>query len=166
MGACIGDLLSWSTSPTRDAALRGYIIKSRVKKADHILLAQPYHPQLFMQGALPGADLLLKALCGDLSYREVRQAWKDEESKRNEDTSETKEWYEKTMIPCRRCTDKNKGQEIRKFLSAFYGFLFSHKPADYWDKVVSQGADAHCLRCKHSLGWIVSNLQKSRNFIV
>eukprot|EP00973_Karenia_brevis_P073386 10194957-Karenia_brevis.AAC.1 len=111
------------------------MIKSRVKEADKILLAQPYHPQLFMQGALPGPDLLLKTLQGQLSYHEVRQAWKDCERKQHEESSEKKNWNERIMIPCRHCTDKNGGKEVRKPLSVFYSSLYCQKPQDYWDKV-------------------------------
>ena len=52
--AAIGDCLSWTAKPTRDGMLRAYIIKSRVKEAENMLIVQPYSPQLFRQGMLPG----------------------------------------------------------------------------------------------------------------
>ena len=39
LDACIGDLLEWWVKPQRDAAVRGYIIKSRVRQADTLLIA-------------------------------------------------------------------------------------------------------------------------------
>ena len=52
--ACVGDLLAWWQKPRRDEALRGYIIKSRVKESDALLLTQPNSPQHIRQGVLPG----------------------------------------------------------------------------------------------------------------
>ena len=50
LNACIGDLLPWSSKAQRDAALRAYIIKSRVKDCSRLLLPQPYSPQLTSTG--------------------------------------------------------------------------------------------------------------------
>ena len=54
MMTTLGGLLPWHKKPTLEDMLRAYIIKSRVKQADKIILAQPYSPQLFRQGLLPG----------------------------------------------------------------------------------------------------------------
>ena len=43
----IGDLMKWSYIPNLDNALRAYIIKSRVRHIDDLLLAQPYSPMFF-----------------------------------------------------------------------------------------------------------------------
>ena len=59
MSATLGDLLPWHKKPTLEDMLRAYIIRSRVKECDNILLAQPYSPHLFRQGLLPGPKLLL-----------------------------------------------------------------------------------------------------------
>ena len=58
--ACKGDLLHWSATPTSESMLRAYIIRSRVKAADDILLVQPYSPHLYRQKKkAPGPRLLL-----------------------------------------------------------------------------------------------------------
>ena len=49
--ACLGDLLPWHQKPRGEDALRAYIIKSRVRDASRLLLAQAYRPQLFRQCA-------------------------------------------------------------------------------------------------------------------
>ena len=72
--ACIGDLLPWHQKPRREDALKAYIIKSRVRQTDRLLLAQPYSPHLFRQGVHPGLDLLLKVLMKDITWEEVRSA--------------------------------------------------------------------------------------------
>ena len=71
--ACIGDLLPWHATPNREAALRAYIIKSRIKKAENLLLGQPYSPMLFSQGNLAGPKLLLDVMLGKLTFKEVKQ---------------------------------------------------------------------------------------------
>ena len=68
LSACIGDLLEWWVRPQREAAIRGYIIKSRVRQADHLLLARPYSPHLFKQGAPLGPYYLREVLRGNLTY--------------------------------------------------------------------------------------------------
>ena len=60
LDAEIGDLLHWWRTPTKDDALKSYIIKSRVKQNENLLITQPYSPHLFRQGVLPGPDLLHK----------------------------------------------------------------------------------------------------------
>ena len=68
LAACKGDLLHWSATPTPDSRLRAYIIRSRVKAADNILLVQPYSPQLFRQPKAPGPILLLARQQGRVSH--------------------------------------------------------------------------------------------------
>eukprot|EP00973_Karenia_brevis_P026301 3627518-Karenia_brevis.AAC.1 len=58
MEAAIGDLLPWLQRPRLDDMLKGYIIKSRVRDGEKLLLAQPYSPHLFRQGTMPGPQLL------------------------------------------------------------------------------------------------------------
>ena len=41
LNACIGDLLDWWDRPTRETAVRGYIINSRVRTADNLMIARP-----------------------------------------------------------------------------------------------------------------------------
>ena len=48
--SCLGDLLPWHRKPRLDDALRGYIIRSRVKDASNIILAQFYNSHLFFPG--------------------------------------------------------------------------------------------------------------------
>ena len=51
--------MSWIQIPTLDNALRAYIIMSRARDINDLLLAQPYSPMLFRQGVQPGPQLLL-----------------------------------------------------------------------------------------------------------
>ena len=80
--AAIGDCLSWTSKPQRDSMLRAYIIKSRVKRAEDMLIVQAYSPHLFRQGMLPGPQLLLDVLTKKTkTTEEVKKAWKVIEKK-------------------------------------------------------------------------------------
>ena len=84
LSACIGDLLEWWVRPQRDGAVRGYIIKSRVGQADHLLLARPYSPHLFRQGVPQGPHYLREVLRGNLTYKAAMKQWQQESQKDEE----------------------------------------------------------------------------------
>ena len=83
MAAALGDLLSWELRPRHDDTLKAYIIKSRVKLAQQLLLSQPYSPHMFRQGLLPGPALLLDVLLGKKASKEAKAAWKAAMAKKN-----------------------------------------------------------------------------------
>ena len=56
--------------------LKAYIIKSRVRVAENLLIVQPYSPHLFRQGVNPGPQLLLNVLTKKMSEKEAKAEWK------------------------------------------------------------------------------------------
>ena len=72
LDAAIGDCLSWDERPRREGMLRAYIIKSRVREAENMLIVQAYSPHLFRQGMLPGPQLLLDVLLKGKTTKEVQ----------------------------------------------------------------------------------------------
>ena len=72
LDAAIGDCLSWDERPRREGMLRAYIIKSRVREAENMLIVQAYSPHLFRQGMLPGPQLLLDVLLKRKTTKEVQ----------------------------------------------------------------------------------------------
>ena len=139
MDACLGDLLTWDAKPTKDAALRGYIIKSRIKESSNIMLAQPYSPELFSQGVLQGPDLLMKVLLKEITFEEAKAAWKRiEKDKEEKDAAASGPWMLNIPLACRRCTDLNDGVEIKKPVSAF---TTAQKPEEIWRLAISFGQD-------------------------
>jgi hypothetical protein len=157
LDACLGDLLQWQHRPQRDDALRAYIIKSRVRDCQKILLAQGYSPMLFRQGVLPGPDLLLKVLRGDISTKEATKKWIEIEKEKEASTrtDEHKDWTSRLLVPCRACTDRSNGQEVTKRLSEF---THPRGPDEIWKKVICKGQDLACLNCQHiHLKWELSS---------
>lgn len=71
----IGDLDTFDGTPSQEDALRGYIVLSRVEKADNILIAQPFSPTLFTQGPLESAELLLEVLRGNVPKDDLEARW-------------------------------------------------------------------------------------------
>ena len=66
-------------------ASKAYIIKSRVRDGAGLLLVQPYSPELFRQGDLPGPRLLMEALRGEVTQKELKQKWKAVEKEKEGD---------------------------------------------------------------------------------
>ena len=145
--SCLGDLLAWHKKPRRDDMLRGYIIKSRVKEWDKILLVQPYSPRLFAQGELPGPSLLMKVLRHEMTTEAARKAWKEQED--SETATGGQEWPQELPLPCRACTDRNGGVEVRKPLRAF---TIKTTLGDLWQDAVAHGQDLLCVACRQ-LRW-------------
>jgi hypothetical protein len=77
-----------------DSIAQAYIIKSRVRDGDGLLLVQPYSPQLFRQGDLPGPRLLMNALQGKLTPQELKKEWKAVEKEK--ESSAARQWTHRT----------------------------------------------------------------------
>ena len=91
--------------------LRAYIIVSRIKEAESMLIAQPYSPHLFRQGMLPGPELLLDVLTKKLKKTEdVVKAWKEVDGQAAKEKEERVDWLTSMALPCRICMDNNDGE--------------------------------------------------------
>jgi hypothetical protein len=78
----IGELDTYEVAPTQEDALKGYIVLSRVEKANNIAIAQPSSPVLFRQGPLESAELLLDVLRGNVPREDLEQRWEQIEERR------------------------------------------------------------------------------------
>ena len=76
--------MKWTSVPTLDQALRAYIIKSRIRDGDKLLLAQPYSPMLFRQGVQPGPKLLLDTLRKEITPKEAKKKWSEFDAEQKE----------------------------------------------------------------------------------
>ena len=72
--------------------LKAYIIKSRIREANKILLAQPYSPHLFRQGVLPGPGLLLDVLLNKKTTSDAKAAWRKHEKEKSENKGAGESW--------------------------------------------------------------------------
>ena len=123
---------------------RAYINESRVRLADNLLIMQPYSPELFRQGQLPGPKILLQVLRGTMTTKQAQAAWADIEAERQHRAAHAKEWPQSMLLPCRLCTLQNGGTEVRKPLEAF---TVATNTVDLW-KVVARGQDLACIKCE------------------
>ena len=78
LNAAIEVLLGREHQPQQNDALRGNMIKNRVKSASKLLLAQPYNQHLIRQGVCPGPHLLLQDLQKSSKDRTSRLPGKEE----------------------------------------------------------------------------------------
>ena len=116
LDASISDLLEWTRRPTMDDMQRAYINESRIREAQHLLIAQPYSPQLFRQGQLPGPRILMDVLRRDLNLQQAEAAWSVVEAEKEQRPTEYDRWPLTMQLPCRTCTLQNGGIEVRKML--------------------------------------------------
>ena len=70
--------------PCHQDMLRAYVINSRVEDAGRLALVQPYSPQLFRQGNLPGPTLLLEVLTNVKNPKEAQKLWHEYEMQKEE----------------------------------------------------------------------------------
>ena len=153
LDAAIGDCLSWDERPRRDAMLRAYIIKSRIREAENMLIVQPYSPHLFRQGMLAGPRLLLDVLMKRKTTEEIKIAWKECEKDAQDKKGGGQDWLTMQELPCRKCTDDSNGEEVWKPVSAF---TWSHDMQDIEKRILRKGQDLVCFRCaRDKLKWNV-----------
>ena len=169
LDAALGDLLPWWQAPTKDQALRSYIIRSRVKQNEALLITQPYSPHLFRQGVLPGPDLLQKVLTRRMKPEDAKQAWKQVEQESEEKESgkktaankKTTNPDKKIRAPCRQCSrdararadDINDKTEVWRPLSAFEFISEGHAKDRLWQDTFALGQDLLCAGCRpHTRG--------------
>ena len=146
----MGDLLPWWKNPQHADMLKAYIIKSRVRQADKLLLVQAYCPHLFRQGNLPGPKLLLDVLLGTITAADAKNTWKKLEKAKGDDKGKPGAWMLEQTLPCRRCTDKHpEGKEVWKPVKSFDTHC---RTKDIWTDSISSGQDALCFDCRKELG--------------
>jgi len=146
--ALIGDLMKWTHIPNLDNALRGYIIKSRIRNSSNLLLAQPYSPMLFRQGEQPGPHLLRERLLDKLTPKEAKQRWLEFHRTKAKEKKSGGTYLSRLLIPCRQCTDNNGGVEVMKPIKAFTA-KSAAKHEEIWNEVMRLGQDAICYVCNH-----------------
>ena len=69
-----------------DMQIAVYVMLSRVKRLASLVLMQPFSPWLFRQGALPGPNILMKKLRGEVNVDEVKEEFAKAESAREQRT--------------------------------------------------------------------------------
>ena len=151
------DLLEWHRRPTPEDMQRAYINESRVRIADNLLIMQPYSPELFRQGQLPGPKILLQVLRGTMRPKQAQAAWEQVEAERQHRAATPTVWPYSMLLPCRGCTLQNGEAEVRLPLKAF---TTATKIANLW-QVLAQGQDLACIKCQQTHYW--GKKQKQRH---
>ena len=100
LNRAIDDCLQLTNTPTRDDMTKSYVCLSRVRQAQDLLLAQPFSPALFRQGAIVGAQLLLQTLCGVLPEAQLRDEW----ARMDSDYSQVQRSFKSLKWTCGECS--------------------------------------------------------------
>jgi len=143
LDATQSDLLEWSRRPTMEDMQRAYINESRVRSAEGLLIVQPYSPELFRQGQLPGPRILTAVLRNTLTLSQAKEAWAQAEESKEARAAQRQDWPWSMELPCRTCTLKNDGEEVRKPLKSFA----VQQPVKQLWNYIAQGQDLECIRC-------------------
>ena len=138
MDTALVDLGSTAEVPTFTKAMKGYIALSRVRKADDVLLAQPFSPALFRLGPQPWPTLLLDTLKGNINSLE-------DEAKAKQRAYKQTTLLRDLSWACDTCDASNIG-DYRKFITG------QQKSEDwfseYWKDIIAPGAHRRCLACR------------------
>ena len=76
LSKAIVDCLSFCGKPTQEEMTKSYVSISRVRRADDLLIAQPFSPAFFRLGVMTGPHLLLKRLRQEIGDDELEEEWK------------------------------------------------------------------------------------------
>ena len=71
----IVDCLDYANKPRKEDMTKSYVCLSRVRRADDLLVSQPFSPILFNLGAMPRPHLLLKRLRGSICDNDLQGEW-------------------------------------------------------------------------------------------
>ena len=128
--------------PSRKDQLTGYMCLNRIETADSLCIVQPFSPQLFRQGDLPGPNLFLRFWRQELSSEQVYMAWKNE---MNKTKSRVTDWLQQMPIFCRGCSDAI-DTDVRKPLKDFP----KRGKTNVFHNVLAGGMERFCIACLQS----------------
>jgi len=95
--------------------------------------------------------MLLKVLLKQMTVAEAKAEWKRIEKKKSQDDTRTDgPWLLSMEIPCRRCTDRNEGIEVKKPLAMFLA-IGKKTPSDIWNDTLHKGQDLCCSNCLYEM---------------
>ena len=133
----------WEQDTSRENKLSGYMCLSRAEEIEGICIVQPYAPNLFRKGDLPGPDLLLKFQRGDIEQRHLEAAW----SKQSKKVCKPSGWHWLNEMPlyCRGCSE-TAAVEVYKAAKEFP----NHGDQHLWDRVIALGMERFCKQCSNA----------------
>ncbi len=115
------DLNSFWTNANLESMLMAYIGLSRVKKADGLLLVEPFSPCLFQQGTHPGPCILMEFLRGHIAEEDLpkRLEAAEEEALKKRHKLHTRLWrcgfceHEKKVVEFTSCQPHDRHYQDR-----------------------------------------------------
>ena len=136
------DCDTWKQETSRENQLSSYMCFSRAEEIKRICIVQPYAPNLFRNGDLPGPDLLLKFQRGAIEQRHLETAW----GKQSKKIRKPNNWHWLNEMPlyCRGCSE-TAAVEVYKAAKEFpnpnRGLQL------LWDRVIALGMERFCKQC-------------------
>ena len=137
------DCGTWQEDTNHENQLSGYMCFSRAETIEGICVVQPYPPNLFCQGDLPGPNLLLQFWRGDIEQKSLQEAWNKHSKKPRKPNNWN--WLQEMPLLCRGCTEVA-GRDILKPAKEFP----NHGDTHLWDRVIALGMERFCRECSKS----------------
>ncbi|CAK0873882.1 unnamed protein product [Prorocentrum cordatum] len=132
------DLLDARTTPRSSMVPTGYVAISRTRRADDLIITQPFSPMLFRQGHQTGPWLLHSMTAGELTTEQAKAGWAKAE----------KEAASKSSKKVVDATFQRGDCHQRKRAGNFPGSgMRTSDPVDHAVAVLSQGAWRRCALC-------------------
>ena len=136
----IVDLQGLDVKPKQSDAMAGYVMISRVRAKETLLISQPFNPALFCLGASPGPKILMRVLRGELLPEEA-----DAEFERHDAHSYATGVETDLLQSAWRCAAcELAGCENPRRSMEEFGIRDIY---DFRNKLLPQGAWARCTRC-------------------
>ena len=132
------DLLDARTTPRASMVPTGYVAISRTRRADDLIITQPFSPMLFRQGHQTGPWLLHSLTAGEMTTEQTRAGWTKAEK---EAASRSSKKLVDVTFQCADCHQ-------RKRAGNFPGTgARTGDPVEHAVAVLSQGAWRRCALC-------------------
>ncbi|CAK0804775.1 unnamed protein product, partial [Prorocentrum cordatum] len=132
------DLLDARTTPRSSMVPTGYVAISRTRRADDLIITQPFSPMLFRQGHQTGPWLLRSMTAGELTTEQAKAGWAKAEKEAASKSSK------KVVDATFQCGDCHQRKRAGNFPGSG---MRTSDPVDHAVAVLSQGAWRRCALC-------------------
>ncbi|CAK0901640.1 unnamed protein product [Prorocentrum cordatum] len=132
------DLLDARTTPRSSMVPTGYVAISRTRRADDLIITQPFSPMLFRQGRQTGPWLLHSMTAGELTMEQAKAGWAKAEKEAASKSSK------KLVDATFQCGDCHKRKRAGNFPGSG---IKTSDPVEHAVAVLGQGAWRRCALC-------------------
>ena len=136
LDACIGDCFSVGDTVDMNDAIAAYIVLSRVRRADDLLITRPFPPTLLRQGNASGPMLLMRFLQGGMEAASAGIEWARLEAQRKAKKEKPE------LLTCGTCPPEQQQHSANDF---------DRGENENWKVILEAGHWRRCKACQDGL---------------